>query len=118
MSDESNGPNTTGKSQKQQGSAPLPFLDHNFALYHTTEWFQWELNLQLMAKGASQLNTANKVGNKVKALIIALLVTHSKDNINVFSETRCCLEVENFPKIDQEVKDLHAYETMEGRYKN
>eukprot|EP00957_Ditylum_brightwellii_P205558 15344394-Ditylum_brightwellii.AAC.1 len=98
MSGEGNGPNTADKSQKQQGVAPLLFLDHDFAPYHTTEWFQWELNVQLLAKGASQLNAANKVGNKVKALLLKLLATCSKDNINVFSETRHCLEVENFPK--------------------
>eukprot|EP00957_Ditylum_brightwellii_P093806 7143314-Ditylum_brightwellii.AAC.1 len=61
MSGEGNGLTTTGKSQKQQGSATLPFLDHDFASYHTTEWFQWGLNVQLLAKGASQLNSANKV---------------------------------------------------------
>eukprot|EP00957_Ditylum_brightwellii_P212002 15366845-Ditylum_brightwellii.AAC.1 len=60
MSSEGNGLNTAGKSQKQQGSAPLPFLDHDFASYHTTDWFHWELNVQLLAKGASQLNAANK----------------------------------------------------------
>eukprot|EP00957_Ditylum_brightwellii_P030406 2302641-Ditylum_brightwellii.AAC.1 len=82
MSGEGNGPTTDGKSQKQQGSAPLPFLDHDFASYHTTEWFQWKLNVRLLAKGASQLNAANEVGNKVKALLIKLLATHGKDNIN------------------------------------
>eukprot|EP00957_Ditylum_brightwellii_P171970 13093015-Ditylum_brightwellii.AAC.1 len=64
MSSGGNGLTTAGKSQKQQGSDPLSILDHDFASYHTTEWFQWELNVQLLAKGASQLNTANKVGNK------------------------------------------------------
>eukprot|EP00957_Ditylum_brightwellii_P031978 2424446-Ditylum_brightwellii.AAC.1 len=62
------------------------------------EWFQWELNVQLLAKGASQHNAANEVGNKVKSLLIKLIVTHGNDNINVFSNTRHRLEVENFPK--------------------
>eukprot|EP00957_Ditylum_brightwellii_P110115 8397945-Ditylum_brightwellii.AAC.1 len=113
MSGEGNWPTTAGKSQKQHRGAPLPFLDHDFVSYHTTEWFQWELNVQLLVKGASQLNTANKVGNKVKALLIKLLTIHDKDNINVFSKTHHCLEVENFPKIAIEVKDLLAYETMD-----
>eukprot|EP00957_Ditylum_brightwellii_P181450 13821551-Ditylum_brightwellii.AAC.1 len=65
MSGEGNGPNTAGKSQKQQGSAPLLFLDHDFASYHTTEWIQWELNVQLLAKGAPQLNAANKLETKL-----------------------------------------------------
>eukprot|EP00957_Ditylum_brightwellii_P020875 1574546-Ditylum_brightwellii.AAC.1 len=60
MSSKDNGPTTAGKSQKQQGGAPLPLLDHDFAPYHTTEWFQWELDVQLLAKGASQLNANNK----------------------------------------------------------
>eukprot|EP00957_Ditylum_brightwellii_P038643 2921181-Ditylum_brightwellii.AAC.1 len=64
MSSEGNGPTTTDKSQKQQSVAPLPFLDHDSASYHTTEWFQWELNVQLLAKEASQLNAANEVENK------------------------------------------------------
>eukprot|EP00957_Ditylum_brightwellii_P085303 6488008-Ditylum_brightwellii.AAC.1 len=51
-------------------------FDHDFASYHKTEWFQWELNVQLLAKGASQRNAANEVGNKVKALLIKLLATH------------------------------------------
>eukprot|EP00957_Ditylum_brightwellii_P063871 4846280-Ditylum_brightwellii.AAC.1 len=110
MSGEGNGPNTAGKSQKQQGSALLLFLDHDFASYHIMEGFQWELNVQLLAKGTSQLNAANEVGNKVKALLIKLLATHRKDNINVFSETRHHLEVENLTA--QEVKNLLAYETI------
>eukprot|EP00957_Ditylum_brightwellii_P128474 9799146-Ditylum_brightwellii.AAC.1 len=69
MSSEGNGTTTTGKSQKQQDSASLPFLDHDFASHQTMEWFQWELNVQLLTKGASQLNATNKVGNKVKALL-------------------------------------------------
>eukprot|EP00957_Ditylum_brightwellii_P016801 1264590-Ditylum_brightwellii.AAC.1 len=101
-SSEGNGLTTTGKSQKQQGSAPLPFFDHDFASYHTTEWFRWELNVQLLAKGASQLHAANEVRNKFKALLIKLLATHGKDTINVFSETHCRLEVENFPKTARE----------------
>eukprot|EP00957_Ditylum_brightwellii_P054069 4095686-Ditylum_brightwellii.AAC.1 len=64
LSSEDNEPTTAGKSQKQQGSALLPILDHDFASYHTTEWFQLELNVQLLATGASQLNAANKVRNK------------------------------------------------------
>eukprot|EP00957_Ditylum_brightwellii_P133608 10186707-Ditylum_brightwellii.AAC.1 len=87
MSGKGNGPSNAGKSQKQQGGTPLPSLDHDFASYHTVEWFQWELNVQLLAKGASQFNATNKVGKKVKVLLIKLLSTHSKDNINVFSKT-------------------------------
>eukprot|EP00957_Ditylum_brightwellii_P140887 10732258-Ditylum_brightwellii.AAC.1 len=102
MSSQGNGLTTAGKNQKQQGGTPLLFLDNDFASYHTMKWFQWELNVQLSTKGASQLNTTNEVGNKVKAPLIKLLATHGKDNINVFSETHRCLEVENFPKTTRE----------------
>eukprot|EP00957_Ditylum_brightwellii_P013071 987204-Ditylum_brightwellii.AAC.1 len=72
----------------------------------------------MLEKGASQLNRANEVGNKVTSLLIKLLAVHGKGNINVFSETHCCLEVENFSKNTKEVKDLLAYETTEGHYNN
>eukprot|EP00957_Ditylum_brightwellii_P021885 1650375-Ditylum_brightwellii.AAC.1 len=51
-------------ASKQQGGAPLLFLDHGSCGYHNTEWFQWEIDVHLFAKGATQLNLANKVGNK------------------------------------------------------
>eukprot|EP00957_Ditylum_brightwellii_P198558 15132941-Ditylum_brightwellii.AAC.1 len=60
----------------------------------------------MLAKGALQLNGANEVGNKVKSLLIKLLAAHGKDNINMFSETHRCLEVENFLKSVKDVKDL------------
>eukprot|EP00957_Ditylum_brightwellii_P199124 15178427-Ditylum_brightwellii.AAC.1 len=98
MSRYDNEPNTGDKCPKQQGDSLLPLLDHYFKAYHTTEWYQWELNIQMLAKGATQLNAANNVCTKVKALLIKLLVVHDKDNINIFPETKQCLEVENFPK--------------------
>eukprot|EP00957_Ditylum_brightwellii_P145986 11116929-Ditylum_brightwellii.AAC.1 len=36
--------------QKHQIGAPLPLLDHGFHGYHTTKWYQWEVNVQLLAK--------------------------------------------------------------------
>eukprot|EP00957_Ditylum_brightwellii_P079643 6056117-Ditylum_brightwellii.AAC.1 len=88
MSRYDNEPNTDDKHLKQQGGSPLPFLDHDFKAYHTTEWYQWELNVQMLTKGATQLNAANNVGTKVKALLIKLLAVHCKDNLNVFAETK------------------------------
>eukprot|EP00957_Ditylum_brightwellii_P032421 2456764-Ditylum_brightwellii.AAC.1 len=113
MSGDGNEPNTSSDRPKQQGGSPLPFLDHNFKAYHTTEWYQWELNVQMLAKGATQLNAANNVGTKTNALLIKLLAVHGKDNINVFAETRQHLEIENFPKGAKEMKDLLAYETTD-----
>eukprot|EP00957_Ditylum_brightwellii_P111774 8525680-Ditylum_brightwellii.AAC.1 len=69
MSGDGNEPNTGNKCPKQQGGSPLPFFDHDFKAYHTTEWYQWELNVQILAKGATQLNAGNDVGTKMKALL-------------------------------------------------
>eukprot|EP00957_Ditylum_brightwellii_P007625 576751-Ditylum_brightwellii.AAC.1 len=33
------------------------------------EWYQWEVNIQLLAKGATQLSLANDVVGKVKSLL-------------------------------------------------
>eukprot|EP00957_Ditylum_brightwellii_P175863 13391454-Ditylum_brightwellii.AAC.1 len=58
MSRDGNEPNTSSNKSKHQGGSPLPYLDHIFKSYHTTKWYQWELNIQMLAKGATQLNTA------------------------------------------------------------
>eukprot|EP00957_Ditylum_brightwellii_P124572 9494243-Ditylum_brightwellii.AAC.1 len=93
MSGNCNEPNTGSNRQKQQGGSLLTFLDHNFKAYRTTEWYQWELNVQILAKGATQLNAANNIGTKAKVLLIKLLVVHGKDNINVFTKTKQRLEI-------------------------
>eukprot|EP00957_Ditylum_brightwellii_P149326 11372604-Ditylum_brightwellii.AAC.1 len=98
---------------KQQGSSLLPFLDHDFNVYHTTKWYRWELNIQMLAKGETQLNAANDIGMKTKALLIKLPAAHGKDNMNVFAETKQYLEIENFPKGTKETKDLLVYETTD-----
>eukprot|EP00957_Ditylum_brightwellii_P077740 5907107-Ditylum_brightwellii.AAC.1 len=66
MRGEGNGPTTAGKSQKQQGGAPLLFLNCDFVSYHTTERFQWEINMQLLVKGESQLMPPTKLETKSK----------------------------------------------------
>eukprot|EP00957_Ditylum_brightwellii_P130527 9957364-Ditylum_brightwellii.AAC.1 len=78
MSKDGNEPNTSNKHPKQQGGSPLIFLDHDVKACHTTEWYQWELNVQMLAKGTTQLNAANNVGTKAKALLIKLLAVHDK----------------------------------------
>eukprot|EP00957_Ditylum_brightwellii_P115165 8783068-Ditylum_brightwellii.AAC.1 len=93
MSKDGNEPNTGSNRPKQQGGSPLALLDHDFKAYHTTEWYQWELNVQMLAKGATQLNAANDVGTKTKALLIKLLVMHGKGNINVFDKIKRHLEI-------------------------
>eukprot|EP00957_Ditylum_brightwellii_P174823 13310611-Ditylum_brightwellii.AAC.1 len=75
-----NAPDNNGRQQKQEGGAVLPFLDHNFQKYHNSEWYQWEITVQLRATGATQLNSANTVGPKIKALLVKLFATHGKDN--------------------------------------
>eukprot|EP00957_Ditylum_brightwellii_P162033 12336001-Ditylum_brightwellii.AAC.1 len=83
MSGDGNEPNTSNECPKQQGGSSLLFLDHDFKAYHTTEWYQWELSVQMLAKGATQLNAANDMGTKTKALLIKPIAMHGKDNIKM-----------------------------------
>eukprot|EP00957_Ditylum_brightwellii_P117027 8926661-Ditylum_brightwellii.AAC.1 len=78
------------QDKKYQGGKTLPFLDHNFTGYYTTEWYQWEVNVQLLAKGATQLNLKNDFGEKSK----------------------------NFPKAAKEVIYLLHYNVINGCNKN
>eukprot|EP00957_Ditylum_brightwellii_P017888 1347241-Ditylum_brightwellii.AAC.1 len=73
MSRDGNEPSTSSNKPKQQGGSLLSFLDHNFKAYHTTEWYQWELNIQMLAKGTTQLNTANNNNNNLN-----IYSSHSK----------------------------------------
>eukprot|EP00957_Ditylum_brightwellii_P070512 5358285-Ditylum_brightwellii.AAC.1 len=113
MNRDGNEPNTGSDKPKQQGGSLLPFLDHDFKASHTTEWYPWELNVQMLAKGTTQLNTANNIGVKTKALLIKLMPVHGKDSISIFAEAKQRLEIENFPKGTKETKDLLAYETTD-----
>eukprot|EP00957_Ditylum_brightwellii_P007545 570832-Ditylum_brightwellii.AAC.1 len=111
MSRDGNVPSSNHSPPKQQGWTPLSFLDHDFKSYCNTEWYQWELNVQLKATGATQLNSANTVGPKIKAFLVELFAMHGKENVNVFSENHRRLEVKNFPDTAKDAKDLLAYET-------
>eukprot|EP00957_Ditylum_brightwellii_P122753 9360669-Ditylum_brightwellii.AAC.1 len=82
MSKDGNAPSTNNSSLKQQGWCPLPFLDHDFTSYHNMEWYQWEINAQLKATGAAQLNSANTVGPIIKAFLVKLFAMHGKENVN------------------------------------
>eukprot|EP00957_Ditylum_brightwellii_P081097 6168004-Ditylum_brightwellii.AAC.1 len=73
MSRDGNEPNTGSNKPKQKRDSLLSFLDHDFKVYYTNEWYQWELNVQMLAKGAPQLNAASNIGTKAKALLIKLL---------------------------------------------
>eukprot|EP00957_Ditylum_brightwellii_P030344 2297880-Ditylum_brightwellii.AAC.1 len=66
MSTAGNGPANNDEQCKQQGGKPLLFLDHDFHGYTNTEWYQWELRVQMLTKGATQMNSANDVGAKFK----------------------------------------------------
>eukprot|EP00957_Ditylum_brightwellii_P038054 2878310-Ditylum_brightwellii.AAC.1 len=59
------------------------------------EWYQWEVNVQLFAKGAMQLNFANDIGGKVKALLVKLYAVHGKDTIDICSENKRQNKVKN-----------------------
>eukprot|EP00957_Ditylum_brightwellii_P101577 7741094-Ditylum_brightwellii.AAC.1 len=45
---------TDNGPSKKQGGTLLPYLNYGFKSYHNTEWYQWELNFQLKATGATQ----------------------------------------------------------------
>eukprot|EP00957_Ditylum_brightwellii_P007082 536911-Ditylum_brightwellii.AAC.1 len=60
----------------------------------------------------------NNVGPKIKTLLLKLQATHRKDNFNIFSESKQCLEVETSPKEVKVVKELLEYNTMDIHYKN
>eukprot|EP00957_Ditylum_brightwellii_P072056 5476582-Ditylum_brightwellii.AAC.1 len=66
MSNDGNEPGNGVEHPKQQEGVPLPFLDHDFKVCYRTEWLQWELNVQMLAKEVTQLNAANNVGTKSK----------------------------------------------------
>eukprot|EP00957_Ditylum_brightwellii_P001185 93266-Ditylum_brightwellii.AAC.1 len=117
MSAAGNGPANNDKQCKQQGGKPLPFLYHDFHGYTNTEWYQWELTVQILTKGATQMNSANDVGTEFKAFLVKVFATH-KNMTNVLTENKQCLEVETFPKGAKEVKDLLAYKTTESCYRN
>eukprot|EP00957_Ditylum_brightwellii_P131609 10037123-Ditylum_brightwellii.AAC.1 len=118
MNRDGNAPSTNNSPPKQQGGTTLPFLDHDFNSYHNTEWYQWELNVQLKATGVTQLNSVNTVGPRIKAFLVKLFTMHGKENVNVFSENCKHLEVENFPNTAKDAKDLLAYETTNNRNSN
>eukprot|EP00957_Ditylum_brightwellii_P015754 1187188-Ditylum_brightwellii.AAC.1 len=69
MADFGKGTAVPFQDKKYQGGKVLPFLDHDFTGYHTIEWYQWEVNVQLLVKGATQLNLTNYVKGKVKSLL-------------------------------------------------
>eukprot|EP00957_Ditylum_brightwellii_P060142 4567179-Ditylum_brightwellii.AAC.1 len=86
---------------KYQGGKALPFLGHDFTGYHTMEWYQWEVNIQLLTKGAIQLNSANDIGGEVKALIVKLYTVHKKDTIRFFFRKQETTRSQKFPEISK-----------------
>ena len=72
----------------------------------------------MKATGATQLNSANTVGPKIKAFLVKLFALHGKENVNAFSENCRHLEVENFPAAAKDIKDLLAYETTNNHNSN
>eukprot|EP00957_Ditylum_brightwellii_P137084 10452698-Ditylum_brightwellii.AAC.1 len=64
MSGDGNEHNTGNKHPKQQGGSLLPFSDHGFKAYHTTEWYQWELNVQMLVKRCYTAKCSKQCGYK------------------------------------------------------
>jgi len=49
---------------RTQGGEALPDLDHSFEGYDRSDIFQWELSVQMNARGAATLSDVNEVGKK------------------------------------------------------
>eukprot|EP00957_Ditylum_brightwellii_P008400 636045-Ditylum_brightwellii.AAC.1 len=97
---------------KKQGGKALPNLEHLFEGYDPTDIFQWELSIQMWARGATSLTTINKVGNKAKMLLMKLQSAHGKANFEMFNKKYKHIKLETFPQKAKEVQKFLNYETI------
>eukprot|EP00957_Ditylum_brightwellii_P101700 7750540-Ditylum_brightwellii.AAC.1 len=77
----------TFHDKKYQGGKALPFLDHDFTGYHTTQWYQWEVIVQLLAKeNKKQLEVENfpKAAKEVKDLHDHSIIDGTNKNVTMF----------------------------------
>eukprot|EP00957_Ditylum_brightwellii_P036475 2762592-Ditylum_brightwellii.AAC.1 len=83
---------------KQQGEEALTNLKSLFEGYDPTYIFQWELSVQTWACGATLLISINKVGHKVKTILVKLQSAHGKAYFELFNKPYERIELETFPK--------------------
>ena len=66
-----------------QNGVALPVLDTKLNRYEVTELYQWEMCVQLSARGATSNCPVNKIRNKVKHLLLKLVETHGDNTFMV-----------------------------------
>eukprot|EP00957_Ditylum_brightwellii_P023696 1788633-Ditylum_brightwellii.AAC.1 len=80
-----------------QNGVALPVLYPKLNRYEVTELYQREMCVQLSARGATRNCPVNKIGNKVKHLLLKLVETHGDNTFTVHSKKEKCLKVATFP---------------------
>eukprot|EP00957_Ditylum_brightwellii_P083255 6330127-Ditylum_brightwellii.AAC.1 len=80
-----------------QNGVALLVLDLKLNGYEITELSQWEMYVQLSTQGETNNYPVNKIGNKVKHLLLKLVETHGDNTFTVYSEKEKCLKVATFP---------------------
>eukprot|EP00957_Ditylum_brightwellii_P145893 11109926-Ditylum_brightwellii.AAC.1 len=71
--------------------------------------------VQLSAQGATGNYPVNKIGNKVKHLLLKLLKTHGNNTFMVYSEKEKRLKVATFTNDAKKVKELLQYDVKDRR---
>eukprot|EP00957_Ditylum_brightwellii_P201875 15327624-Ditylum_brightwellii.AAC.1 len=100
------------RNKKHQGGKDLLDLDHSFEGYDHSDVFQWELSVQMYARGATTLTDLNEVGKELCTMVIKLQTAHGKGNFKLFNEHHECIELETFPTKAAEVQKFLNYENI------
>eukprot|EP00957_Ditylum_brightwellii_P112320 8563876-Ditylum_brightwellii.AAC.1 len=79
-----------------QNGVALLLLDPKLNRYDITELCQREMCVQLSARGATSNCPVNKIGTKVKHLLLKLVKTHVDNTFTVYSEKEKRLKVATF----------------------
>eukprot|EP00957_Ditylum_brightwellii_P018749 1408838-Ditylum_brightwellii.AAC.1 len=87
-------------------------------IQNLTELYQWETCVQLSARGATSNCPVNKIGTKIKHLLLKLVETHGNNTFTVYSEKEKCLKVATFLNDAKKVKELLQYDVKDGRNRN
>eukprot|EP00957_Ditylum_brightwellii_P094077 7162620-Ditylum_brightwellii.AAC.1 len=95
----------------------LPVLDLKLKRYEITELYQWEICIQLSARGATSNCPVNEIGTKVKHLLLKLVETHSNNTFTVYSEKEKRLKVATFLNNAKKVKELLQYDVKDRKKK-
>eukprot|EP00957_Ditylum_brightwellii_P031347 2376123-Ditylum_brightwellii.AAC.1 len=104
-------------NKKHQGGEALPDLDHSFEVYDCSDVFQWELSVQMYARGSIMLVDLNEVGKKLHTMIIKLQTAYGKENFELFNEHHEHIELETFPLKAAEVQKFLNYKNIINDHK-